>query len=263
MKARDFRALARQALAGRWGIAVLAGLVAVLLGGNLVSTGDSAGSSIGRTASDYAQEYGMGPFWDLPEFVIALFVILASILSIYAIVCFVIGGTVQLGYAKFNLALIDHKDAQVSDLFSQFHRFGDGFVMSLLANLFVFLWSLLLIIPGIIAAYSYSMSSYILYEHPGLRPIDAIRASKDLMQGNKWRLFCLHFSFIGWNLLAALTLGIGALWVNPYIEAAQASFYRQICYERSNGATTTFPNFTYNPAQHNRPNSYNNQGPEL
>ena len=83
------------------------------------------------------------------------------------------------------------------------------------------------------------------------------------MQGNKWRLFCLELSFIGWGLLCALTLGIGSLWLRPYEEVARASFYRQICYERSNGATTTFPNFTYNPSQHNRPNSYNNQGPEL
>ena len=86
---------------------------------------------------------------------------------------------------------------------------------------------------------------------------------KRLMRGNKWRLFCLELSFFGWALLSALTLDIGTFWLRPYEEAAQASFYRQICYERSNGATTTFPNFTYNPSQHNRPNSYNNQGPEL
>lgn len=263
MYARDFRALARQALSGRWALAVGTGLVAVLLGGDLVSTGGSAGSSVGRSASDYVQEYGVGSFWDLPEFVLTLFVILASILSIYAIVCFVIGGPVQLGYAKFNLALIDHKDAQFSDLFSQFHRFGDGFLMSLLTNLFVFLWSLLLIIPGVIAAYRYSMASYILLENPGMRPMDAIRASKELMRGNKWRLFCLHFSFIGWDLLAALTFGIGTLWVHPYVEAAQASFYRQICWERSNGSTASYPGSSGQDYAQNqsRYNTYN--GPEL
>ena len=88
----------------------------------------------------------------------------------------------NLATRKFNLALIDHKDAQVSDLFSQFHRFGDGFLLSLLTAIFVTLWTLLLIIPGIIAGYSYAMAPYILYEHPGLRPMDAIKASKELMQ---------------------------------------------------------------------------------
>lgn len=254
MYARDFRALARQALSGRWGLAVGTGLVAVLLGGDLVSTGGSAGSSVSRTVSDYGQENGFG-FWDLPEFVLALLVIFASILSIYAIVCFVIGGPVQLGYAKFNLALIDHKDAQFTDLFSQFHRFGDGFLLSLLSGIFILLWSLLLIIPGIIAAYGYSMATYILYENPGMRPTEALRASKELMRGNKWRLFCLHFSFLGWDLLAALTFGIGSLWVHPYTEAAQASFYRQICFERSGGQSAT-----YRPASEAR---YYNNSPEL
>ena len=262
MKARDFRALARQALAGRWGVAVLAGLVAALLGGSIGSSNvsTSASSAVDR-ATDYLQDYRW--YLDIPDFVWQALLIVVSILTFYSIICFVVGGTVQLGYAKFNLALIDHKDAQFADVFSQFHRFGDGFLLSLLTVIFVTLWMLLLIIPGIIAGYSYAMAPYILYEHPGLRPIDAIKASKDLMQGNKWRLFCLDLSFIGWGLLCALTLGIGSLWLRPYEEASRASFYRQICYERSNGATTTFPNFTYNPAQHNRPDSYDNQGPEL
>ena len=263
MYARDFRALARQALSGRWGVAVLTGFLAALLGGTMASSGGSGsgGSSVGSSADDFIQS--SGGHYEIPDFVWTALIIFGTLLSIYALVCFIIGGTVPLGYAKFNLALIDHKDAQVSDLFSQFHRFGDGFLLSLLTAIFVTLWTLLLIIPGIIAGYSYAMAPYILYEHPGLRPMDAIKASKDLMQGNKWRLFCLELSFIGWGLLCALTLGIGSLWLRPYEEAARASFYRQICYERSNGATTTFPNFTYNPSQHNRPNSYNNQGPEL
>ena len=175
--------------------------------------------------------------------------------------CFIIGGTVQLGYAKFNLALIDHKDAQVSDLFSQFHRFGDGFLLSLLTAIFVTLWTLLLIIPGIIAGYSYAMAPYILYEHPGLRPMDAIKASKELMRGNKWRLFCLELSFFGWALLSALTLGIGTFWLRPYEEAAQASFYRQICWERSNGTTASYPGSCEQDYHQNRYSNY--QGPEF
>ena len=240
MKARDFRALARQALSGRWGVAVLTGFLAALLGGTMASSGGSgsSGSSVGSSAGEFIQS--SGGHYEIPDFVWTALIIFGTLLSIYALVCFIIGGTVQLGYAKFNLALIDHKDAQVSDLFSQFHRFGSGFLLNLLTFVFVLLWTLLLIIPGIIAAFSYSMAPYILYENPGMRPYDALRASKELMKGNKWRLFCLQFSFIGWSLLCTLTLGIGYLWLRPYEEAASASFYRQICYERSGGKSATY-----------------------
>lgn len=219
MKARDFRALARQALSGRWGVAVLTGFLAALLGGTMASSGSSGsgGSSVGSSAGEFIQS--SGGHYEIPDFVWTALIIFGTLLSIYALVCFIIGGTVQLGYAKFNLALIDHKDAQVSDLFSQFHRFGDGFLLSLLTAIFVTLWTLLLIIPDIIAGYSYAMAPYILYEHPGLRPMDAIKASKELMRGNKWRLFCLELSFFGWALLSALTLGIGTFWLRPYEEA--------------------------------------------
>ena len=260
MYARDFRALARQALAGKWTLAVLTGLVAALLGGS-IGSGD-AGGTISSRASDVVQDYGW--YLDIPDFVYTILFILASLYTIYVIVCLIFGGAVRLGYAKFNLALVDHRQAQFSDLFSQFGRFGDGFVLSLLMTIFVVLWSLLLIIPGIIASYSYAMAPYILYENPGMRPMAAIKASKELMRGNKWRLFCLHLSFIGWALLCALTAGIGNLWLRPYQETAQASFYRQICWERSNGQPN--PGDFYQETQFDsRDQQYrsDNRGPEL
>lgn len=202
MYARDFRALARQALSGKWALAVLTGLVAAILGGTIGS--GEAGDTVSSRANDVVQDYGWR--WDIPEFVYTILFILASLFTVYVIVCLIFGGAVKLGYAKFNLALVDHKEAKIQDLFSQFDRFGSGFLLNLLTFVFVLLWTLLLIIPGIIAAFSYSMAPYILYENPGMRPYDALRASKELMKGNKWRLFCLGFSFIGWSLLASLPL---------------------------------------------------------
>ena len=122
-------------------------------------------------------------------------------------------------------------------------------------GLFITLWSLLLFIPGIIAAYSYALTPYIMAEHPELRARDALRESKIMMKGNKWRLFCLELSFIGWILLvflsftalmlvsyfsgnlAALSIGmilflVGLLILNPYIEASRAAFYREISEQR-------------------------------
>ena len=91
-----------------------------------------------------------------------------------------------------------------------------------------FLWMLLFIIPGIVAAYRYAMTSFILAENPELTAGEAINCSKELMDGNKWRLFCLNFSFIGWIILCGFTLGIGYLWLTPYEQAANAAFYRDI-----------------------------------
>ena len=83
-------------------------------------------------------------------------------------------------------------------------------------------------IPGIIAFYAYSMAPYIMVENPELSAKEAMKASKELMKGNKWRLFCLSFSFIGWDILAALSFGIGHIVLCPYVEAAGAAFYRAI-----------------------------------
>lgn len=98
----------------------------------------------------------------------------------------------------------------------------------LLKNIFVFLWSLLLVIPGIIKSLSYAMTNYILVDHPEFSAGQAINLSKDMMYGHKFDLFYLYLSFIGWTLLCILTLGIGMLWLYPYIETAQASFYRDV-----------------------------------
>ena len=83
-------------------------------------------------------------------------------------------------------------------------------------------------IPGIIKSYSYAMTMYILADHPEMAPLDAIAESKRIMTGNKWRLFCLDLSFIGWLVLCILTFGILTLWVAPYQQCARAEFYESI-----------------------------------
>ena len=88
------------------------------------------------------------------------------------------------------------------------------------------------------------MTPYILYENPGMKAKEAIKASKALMKGNKWRLFCLEFSFIGWSLIAAITLGVGILFLRPYIEAAGAAFYRDIKAKLNSTSTPIYGEYT-------------------
>ncbi|MBQ2829458.1 MAG: DUF975 family protein [Oscillospiraceae bacterium] len=109
-------------------------------------------------------------------------------------------------------------------------------------TLYVLGWSLLFIIPGIVAGYSYAMTPYILAENPEMEPKDAIRASKEMMIGNRWRLFCLEISFIGWSLLASLTFGIGYFVLTPYQQAAQAAFYRELTGAQPRSDEFTLPN---------------------
>ena len=99
----------------------------------------------------------------------------------------------------------------------------------LLKDIFLFLWSLLFIVPGIIKSFSYAMVPYILADNPGLSATEAITLSRKMMDGNKWRMFVLDLSFIGWMFLSACTLGIlGIFYVNPYMYSTHAELYNAL-----------------------------------
>lgn len=109
-----------------------------------------------------------------------------------------------------------------------YHDFTRIFLTILLKGIYTLLWSLLLIIPGIVKSYSYAMTEFVLADRPDLAYNEAIEESIRLMQGNKWRLFVLDLSFLGWALLCILTLGIGYLFLAPYMEVAHAHFYADL-----------------------------------
>ena len=115
-----------------------------------------------------------------------------------------------MGFAAIITAL-KGETPQVGELFSRFDFFGKALLLNLYTALLTFLWSLLLVIPGIIATYRYSLAFYVLCDNPEMSVTECVNESKRLMDGHKGRLFCLHLSFIGWRLLSALTLGIGDL----------------------------------------------------
>ena len=203
----DYRALALDALRGRWKTAVLAGLIASLLGANIVSSSDRVISNMSQNAT------GSGG---------VLAVLVICILA-WAVFTLIVSGAARLGYARFNLNLADGRDAALSDLASQKHRLWDGFCMNFLQGLYVALWALLLFIPGVVKAYSYAMTPYIMAEHPGLTANEAITESRRIMDGNKWRLFCLDLSFLGWELLCTLPMLIGFSLVFAFTHSADPS----------------------------------------
>ena len=234
--ASDFRSIARDALRGRWGIAVITGLIASLLGA-VTSNGPKVNFNFGDNGASMnlmladQQIYSTSEGWipALNAFMVggAIYVMIAALVMV--VLFFILGGVISLGYSRFNLDLVDRwKKPELGTLFGFFSHWKNAAIAKLLKTLYEFLWSLLFIIPGIIASYSYAMMPYILAEHPEMAPSEAIARSKEMMDGNRWRLFCLQFSFIGWGILTMLTLGIGNLWLRPYREAATAAFYRDV-----------------------------------
>ncbi len=234
--AADFRRIARESLRGKWKIAVLAGFVALLLGG---VAGQGApeinfhldDGSIRAQMEIFGQNVDLMQILksDSPAALWGAAVMYFSVLAVVVgIVQFVLGSIVTVGYARFNLDLVDGEEGTVQTLFRYFPQWGTMLVAYFLQGLYIVLWTLLFIIPGIIAVYRYAMTSYILAENPEMSAGEAISRSKEMMKGNKWRLFCLHLSFIGWSILCIFTLGIGTLWLTPYMEAATAAFYRDI-----------------------------------
>lgn len=147
---------------------------------------------------------------------------------VLAAVYFILGSIVGVGYARVNLNLFYGETPSFASLFSYFPYWKTTATARLLRSVYTLLWSLLFIIPGIVATYSYAMTDYILAEHPELTAGEAIARSKQMMEGNRWRLFCLHISFIGWAILSAFTLGIGNLFLTPYKQAAEAAFYQEL-----------------------------------
>ena len=235
--AEDFRRIARNSLTNKWLIAVAVGLVASILGGigsngpefkvnidgsNIAMNFNMAGQTIYSTGTNGGINSEIGAF------ILASLPIIITAALFMAVIYFVLGSFVGVGYAKFNLNLVDRNKASFENLFEYFSNWKTTTITRLLRALYTFLWSLFFIIPGIVAGFSYAMTEYILAENPELTPDEAIQASKSMMMGNRWRLFCLQFSFIGWDILATLAFGIGHLWLTPYKQAAYATFYREV-----------------------------------
>ncbi|MEN6636944.1 MAG: DUF975 family protein [Clostridiaceae bacterium] len=252
--ARDYRESGWNILRGRYWWAVLAGLIASILGG--FSSVGSVNFNFGFDTNDvahYVQESTNGRL-DLSQIYAILrpfagvVAALGGLVFIYGIAMFIVGSAVELGYNKFNISMYESSSApKIETIFSRFSNLGNALLLRLLMTVKILLWTLLLIIPGIVAAYRYSMAPFIMAENPDLSATESVERSKQLMAGNKWRLFCLQFSFIGWLLLAALTGGIGGVFLRPYMKAATTAFYLDLTGRQPGSAYYTAPSAPGSP----------------
>lgn len=132
---------------------------------------------------------------------------------------------ISYGYIHYAMKVSRGEECGAADLFYCFSQFGRFFLAYLLMGIFTILWSCLLIVPGIIAMYSYTQVIYLMLDDPTLTPMQAIRRSKELMRGHKWEYFVLQLSFYGWALLSAVTFNILNIWLQPYMDVTYAGYY--------------------------------------
>lgn len=227
MKIREYKSAARTALRGNWGDAVLATLIylvifAVIYGpyfyANFSNPLDPANPNLAIALKIF--EFSIGAF----------------LLMVFIMYCIIIGY-----YNSFSKLLRDGDSKIPENMFKiGFRNYAHNVLGYFHMTLLIGLWMLLLYIPGIVKTYSYAMTPYLLVDRPELSTREAIHESRRMMNGRKWQLFCLHLSFIGWMLLSILTLGIGLLWLAPYMSGAQAAFYHNIL-EEENAAAKAAP----------------------
>ena len=198
---KDLMTQARETLSGRWGLAVGTFFVYMLIMG-----------AISYSPPYHHTELSGGGNISVGGNILMLLV----------------GGAFALGVATFSLAIARKEDAKLKMIFSGFKYYGKTLGLYLLMILFVLLWMLLLIVPGIIAAISYSLAFFLMSDDPNIGAMDAINKSKKMMYGYKWKYFCLCCRFIGWCILGILSLGIGFLWIIPYMNVSFAKFYEDV-----------------------------------
>ena len=162
-------------------------------------------------------------------------VLLGAASFVFGIGELIIMGPIETGLALIFMKLSYRDRAEIGDLFAPFQNFVNTFFAGFLVTIFTCLWSLLLIVPGIVKSIAYSQTFFIMNEHPEYTGREAITASRQMMNGHKWEYFVLELSFIGWFLLSSITFGLLLFYVMPYYQATMAEFYRYLREEQVPG----------------------------
>ncbi|MEA4922631.1 MAG: DUF975 family protein [Eubacteriaceae bacterium] len=214
----NLRALGRDALKDKWMEAVLVVMIFCVLTEIPVIILDSVfgGSMFDTVTNGYNPAYG--GYTDVSD--------AGGYSMVSSIYLLVVSGPLTYGISLFFLNLFRNSGTEISTIMVGFEKFGKTFLLALYMSVFIFLWALLFLIPGVIAAIKYSQSFFILADNPEMSIPEIVNESKRLMAGNKGKYFCYNLSFIGWIILAAIPAGtIGALaavYINSY-------FVTQIC----------------------------------
>jgi len=213
---KSLKTFAKEKLKGRWGSAVAVAFVATIFG-VYGAMGTPANSD---QVSTVVPNLDPGVY----SFMVAMLIVA----FIWALLAFFVGPVIALGERTFFVGVCRGEPVKFSTLFSKMSTCLKAWCLNFMESLFIALWSFLFVIPGIIAYYRYFCAKYIMAEDSSVGVMEAINKSKAMMKGYKGKLFVLQLSFIGWGLLCGLTLGIGLLWLQPYMRTTETAFYLEI-----------------------------------
>ncbi|MGI6247840.1 MAG: DUF975 family protein [Acutalibacteraceae bacterium] len=252
---------AKQALKPRFGLAIVVSLITFILAGGSGGLGGGLGSFNGfriiySNPSDNGSNGDVSgyPFADLKDFFTNNVGVSTMIITIIAILIFFaavsalmynifVAGPVTVGNSRYYLM----NRLGYGDIGTLFSVFKPGYLNIvkgvLIKGIYIFLWSLLFFIPGIIKIFEYSMVEYILAENPNLNAHEALNLSSRMTDGKKAEIFVFQLSFLGWALLAGLTCGIGVIFLRPYIEASWAELYATLREEAILKGTVDYEEF--------------------
>ena len=224
LKSKELRRKAWDSLKGKYWRAFAVILVTGLIG--------SVGNAFVTFGQQLGEVLGMVDPAELDSTMLIGALVLSGVVIISAIIgalfSIFVTNAITVGVSNYFIKNTDSKPS-FRDAFSGFRvKYGRNIGTLLLAGIKTVLWALLFIIPGIIKAYEYAIIPYILADDAEISSKDAFKKAKQMMKGNKWRLFKLEFSFIGWSVLCVLTLGIGVFFLIPYVNAATAEFYVEL-----------------------------------
>ena len=253
---KELKERAKEALKRNYWKIVLVSLIGMLIGGSVSSTG--ASSNIGENISDNIQENISQRYQDIEEddvnwegadallddmqaeltsadvmaivFVVIVVLIVAVITLLIGIALDVLLlNPIKVGVDRFMLKSVDDT-ARIADVGYTFdHNYKNGIKVMFFRDLYIVLWSLLFIIPGIYKSYQYRMVSYILAENPDMPYKEVLQRSKDMMDGQKWDAFVLDLSFILWHMLGDITCGLAEIfYVAPYVNLTDAALYSRL-----------------------------------
>jgi len=215
-KRSQLKSNAKSILKGNYWPAFLVSLIILITGGshNRSELGSGAGGS------------GGGSFVNIDA---ELFFLAGGVILLLIVLRIFIGYILEVGGRKYFIELSQgNSNLGLLGFVFQEKSYFNVFMTMLLRSIYVFLWTLLLIIPGIIKAYSYRMVPYILADNPDLGHKRALQLSQQMTDGEKWDIFILDLSFLGWYILGAMVLGIGVFFVQPYYDSTNAELYLKL-----------------------------------
>ena len=224
LKSKELREKAWESLKGKYWMAFavifVTGLIASI-GNAFLSFGQQLGEVLGMVEpAELDSTMAIGAL--VLSGVVITSAIIGALFSIF------VTNAITVGVNNYFIKNTDSKPS-FKDAFSGFKvKYGRNIGTLLLVGIKTVLWTCLFIIPGVIKSFEYAIIPYILADDAEISSKDAFKKAKKMMNGNKWRLFKLEFSFIGWTLLCVLTLGIGTFFLIPYVNAAAAEFYVEL-----------------------------------